>query len=347
MTEIANECPNPACKVHETGRCLEGLPLDECLTLQRAVTAELLSQPEHRPAKEELETEDLNANGSYVTMDDSFPLSLSRAGRLLKRSQMKLISIIGRHDSGKTSLVAGIYDLFQKGPIGNVSFVDSETLHGFEQRCHDSRTSSRREEAHMERTLRGGVTFFHLDVKQGLARRSILIGDRSGEEYYEILEEIQNAKSFVEIQRSSCVTLLVDSARLEADGPRHKTISETRMIAQALKETGAVSESADIVVVLTKEDFVSKSSKKARILSDFEQIVNHVRDQFKSRGNIVSSVIVAASPKLDGSKKGFGLDILLNKWLSDTETKEQVEILHAAAPRAFLSLEPRGEINDK
>src|SRR5436309_12137608 len=53
-----------------------------------------------------------------------------------------LIVLAGEPGSGKTTLIASIYEQFLSGPLDEFTFAGSQTLVGFELRCHESRVDS-------------------------------------------------------------------------------------------------------------------------------------------------------------------------------------------------------------
>ncbi|WP_413038547.1 TRAFAC clade GTPase domain-containing protein, partial [Pseudomonas coronafaciens] len=129
-------CANPECRVAETGRCVEGLVVDAC----SHYGAEADDQGDGNPDVIEVELEDEGVYG--VSLPHAESLDLEEGSQALRASNARVIAVIGPSDSGKTSLIAGLYDLFQSGLVGKVKFARSKTLHAFERLCHDARAVS-------------------------------------------------------------------------------------------------------------------------------------------------------------------------------------------------------------
>jgi ATPase subunit of ABC transporter with duplicated ATPase domains len=80
--------------------------------------------------------EQLNANNT-IRLYSGEELSLKDVNLVTHKYLYKLILIIGDTDSGKTTLLATLYDLFQIAPFKDYLFAGSLTQIGFETRCHD------------------------------------------------------------------------------------------------------------------------------------------------------------------------------------------------------------------
>src|SRR5450830_138169 len=102
MIESPNICANPACRIAETGKCAEGLSLEECSHYGKI--AEAITD-----ATESI----VDLGPTALSLSNGTALSVPNATVLLKKRESRVIAVIGPRETGKTSLVAGIYDLFQ------------------------------------------------------------------------------------------------------------------------------------------------------------------------------------------------------------------------------------------
>lgn len=305
----AVKCANPDCRVEIDGRCIEGFAeKTECPQYGKQVAEQGITQPtasvRTRPA---------------VALPLSTTLSVAETERVLADRPARIIAIVGPQDAGKTSLIAGLYDKFQEGPIREVAFARSLTLHSFEQACHDSRAASRREQPHMERTLRGEVRFYHLDLVDGAAgmRAAVLLGDRAGEEYFETRNDPDAACGFPELRRADVLTVLADGAKLLDTGFRHNVRSDVRQTLQAFVDAKVIRPWQRLAVVLTKLDEVCSNAEAGpRAQADFDGIVKAIRSTFASHFAQIESFRIAASPKSEAAARGEGLDDLLKFWMA-------------------------------
>ncbi|WP_099207059.1 TRAFAC clade GTPase domain-containing protein [Xanthomonas citri] len=308
MAEIELVCANRECRVAQGGKCVEGHD-------------DLAKCPYYGKEPEEVDQDegDLDQEGADsfdgVLLPGALPLDSGRADRVLALLPSLMIGVIGVHDSGKTSVIAGLFDLFQLGPIGEISFAGSSTLHGLEIICHDARVASERDEPHSERTKRGEVRFYHLDVLRNGLLKSLLIADRSGEEYEEVADLTANATSMFELRRADVITVLVDGRRLASPRDRADVMGAIPLIIQGMVENGAFSRKPNLAIVLTKGDVVQASPRKEQVQRDFRAIIDGIQDAFAAHFGEIGSFTTSASPKDTNVVRGDGLVEMLEFWM--------------------------------
>jgi len=304
--DVAIICANRQCRVAETGRCIEGLELSKCPHYGRGPDEGVTDQSDEPES-----TVGLQLPGADT-------LTLEQASRVLRARNARVIAIIGPKGSGKTSLIASLYDLFQEGSVEGAEYARSETLHAFELACHDARAASRRSEPDMERTPLGEVRFYHLDLAGGPAgsRLALLMGDRAGEEYRSAADDVANLPPFPEIARADTITVLVDGQRLLDAGARHNLRSEIIMMLQAFLDGGVLRASQRLVVVLTKFDAIKTSPACDRAENDFRQLLVQLERAFGSTFSEIKSCVSAASPKNAVVPRGTGVGEMLTYWVA-------------------------------
>jgi hypothetical protein len=319
-------CGNADCRVAETSRCVEGLTLEVCPHYGHDADGR---DTKEAPAQE---------RSRGVALPSAGTLTPTEASKILCQGVSRVIAVIGPRDSGKTSLVASVYDLFQEGAVEGVEFSRSRTLHAFEQVCHDVRAMSRRGVPHMHRTPLGEVRFYHLEIGGGAAgeKLALLLGDRAGEEYREAADDVSVVARFYEVARADTLTVLVDGERLLGGG-RHNLRSDITMMLQGLRDGGGMRQGCRLAVVLTKLDAIRVSPLVDRAMADFQRLVDDVRRLFGDLASRIEPFQVAASPKTEILPRGAGLNTLLSFWLGAASgglvSAERIE-----HPRAFARL---------
>ncbi|KKA10419.1 hypothetical protein VP03_29435 [Sinorhizobium meliloti] len=283
------------------------------------------------PVAEEPETRGV-APERTIALASGEALDRDAASIHQRRRVSRTIGLIGPNDSGKTSLIAGVYDLLQKGPVSGVAFAGSSTLIGFERVCHLARAVSRRIVPHTERTSRGAdATFFHLDLhRDGAGVMSLFIGDRSGEDYLAATDQISQAHQFFEVRRAGCVTVLVNGDHLADPVLRHEVRATTPQLVDTLIEARAIREGCPLAIVLTKKDSVVASPHAERVQKDFDGLVASISASHETHLGEVKPFLIAASPKdCERVERGEGLEDLLLFWLQ------------ASSPNASVGVCPR------
>jgi len=303
------QCSNLACRVAETGKCVEGLTFDVCSHYGRPPEALDSSNGDTgvRPRKSD-----------SVLLPAATLLSESTAAEILRAGDSRVIAVVGPTDAGKTSLIAGVYDLFQQGPTNATHFARSQSLHAFEQACHDARAASMRAEPHINRTPIGGVTFYHLEIGHHSCfgrHLSLLLADRAGEEYRLAADDPALSAGYSEVVRADTLTVLVDGHRLLDSGARHNVRSEVELILQALIDGEACQSSQRIALVLTKLDEVASSQHGARAQADYAALLASVRRLYGNAFSAIEPFQTAASPKSNIVPRGAGLEELISFWL--------------------------------
>ncbi|MGX8011836.1 TRAFAC clade GTPase domain-containing protein [Mesorhizobium sp. ORM8.1] len=318
-TEII--CANRECRIAQGGKCIEGHDdLAKCPFYGR----------ETEEIDEEQDDDGQHATEAFdgVHLPDALPLDRGGTDKILAMLPSRMIGVIGGYDSGKTSVIAGLFDLFQLGAVSDSTFAGSSTLHGLEIICHHARVASERNEPHSERTKRGEVRFYHIDVRRNGALQSLLIADRSGEEYEEVADLAANAAGMFELRRADVITILVDGRRLASPIDRADVMGTIPLIVRGMVENGAFLRKPNLAIVLTKDDAVQASPRRERVEQDFRAIADGVRDSFADHFGEFGSLVTCASPADTNVMRGAGLDELLGFWMKPIAQPKAIRIRH-------------------
>lgn len=304
-------CANPDCRVAEDGKCVEGFEIKACPHYGHPAVVDSTT---------DMETDKPTASGR-VGLPGADTLTPEQAAGLLRAGPTRIVAIIGPSDSGKTSLIASLFDLFQEGPVAGFEFARSQSFHAFERACHDARSASRRGVPHINRTPRGEVRFYHLQVGNDGSNDGInlVLGDRAGEEYRAAADDASVAKALPEVCRADTLTLLVDGERLLNAGMRHNVRSEITMIVQAFVDGGAITKGQRLALVLTKFDLVQNSSDRLRAEADFDSLLVNLKRFFGNNFSSLEAFRIAASPKIEAVRRGSGVGELMAYWMHPAE----------------------------
>ena len=90
-------------------------------------------------------------------------LSAAETVAITRRALTSVVLFAGTAGCGKTTLLASLYLLFQRGPFAGYNFAGSDTLVGFEERVSLARTASGRDAPTTPRTRVS--EYLHLRVR--------------------------------------------------------------------------------------------------------------------------------------------------------------------------------------
>lgn len=321
MSDIEIICGNRECRIAQGGKCIEGH--DELAKCPFYGT-----EPGAIDDEQDDDGQDATDVFFGVRLPDALPLDRGSTDKILAILPSRMIAVIGTHDSGKTSVIAGLYDLFQLGAVSDSTFAGSSTLHGFEIICHDARVASERNEPHSERTKRGEVQFYHIDVRRNGTLQSLLIADRSGEEYEEVADVAANAAGMFELRRADVITVLVDGQRLALPSDRADVMGSIPLIVRGMVENGAFLRKPNLAIVLTKDDAVQASPRRDRVEQDFKAISDGIWETFADHFGEFGSFVTCASPADTNVLRGTGLDAMLDFWMKPSARPKATRIHH-------------------
>lgn len=273
---------------------------------------------------------------------------MNGASSVLQNDESRVICILGPSDSGKTCLIASVYDMFQTGQKAGIGFCHSRSLLAFEKICHDSRAESKRDTPHSQRTPHGDVHLYHLNLCTlgNSTNISLLIADRAGEEYKSASDDISIVDEFLEVHRADTINVLVDGGRLIDNMTRHNLKTDIAMMLQALKDREGIRSKPQLAVVLTKFDTVKQSANQSRVESDFDKIREDLTGRLKDYVSSIEIFKVAASPKTGDLPRGDGVSTLLKYWLSSEIQKPNMALGETSRERYFDRLVVAAELEE-
>lgn len=102
----------------------------------------------------------------FVELSGGGVLSAADADAVTLRSRTQLVVLAGAEGSGKTTVLASIYERLNRGPFAGVQFAGSRSLLGFEEICHLNRLASGGAQPDTQRTIPAEeASYYHLALK--------------------------------------------------------------------------------------------------------------------------------------------------------------------------------------
>jgi hypothetical protein len=316
------QCANPACKVRQDGKCVEGLEKDKCPHYGKP-----LAPPDSPGAAE--------ADRHGITLPSGDLLDSEEASQVLRRGASRFIAVVVPKEAGKTTLIASVFELFLRGPIGPFRFCGSRTMYAFERACHPSRGVSRNVVPKTERTLLTTVNFYHTALcRSGGPVLDLVVADRNGEDYGTAADDASAVEEFVEIRRADTITFLIDGRQLVDPVTRNTVGSEMLAIVQALVDGRAIEGRPRVALVLTKLDDIERSGVGERAKGDFVKIADKFRELHANAFGEIRSFAVAACPSDMSLPLGHGVANLLAYW-------EEIAAREVSQPAPHISSSTR------
>lgn len=267
------KCSNPECQVATTGKCLEGLPPEECTHCTESSNAN--KEPE-------IIAEELN-DSSEIKVQSGDILNIKEATNVLHSNQTTVISLLGSVGAGKTTFSISLYNAFLHCPFDKWNFCGSLTLPAFEMRSHPSRMECENPVPETNRTpYSDGLGFLHITVqnKEDYRKNHILISDRTGEFYRAVANSAEKCEGIYDLSRADYTLYLVDGEKLANEKMRHGEKSEVLMLLATLIHEKVIGAQHRIGLVLTKYDLVLAHEKNEEIEGHFNNLVSAVKSRF-------------------------------------------------------------------
>lgn len=264
-----------------------------------------------------------------ISLPDGKSLNLQEASEFFRIEDALLFVLAGPHESGKTTVLATLWELILKGNFGNLLFAGSKTIPGFEKRCFDSRVSSGRKVPTTQHTLLSEDPILHLRMrKSDLKVRAInlLFSDLAGERYRLAKDSLIEAKKLILIPRSDHFMLLVDGAKIVDKSKRQETFADTRLILRSFLDSGMLNKHSFVDVIFSKWDLVDLNIRAGGGADKFVEVIeDDLKIDFENRVGQLAFFKIAARP-VDNSKLHLGHNLFttIQFMMEHTPTREYI-----------------------
>ncbi len=323
MTDSAlHLCKLPECGVATTGKCIEGLELSVCPNY----VGETADSAEMEIVQESIQ-EIAEPTGSPVEMGmvdlpDGLDFDLVTGSQITRARLTRVIVIAGDKDSGKTTLVTSIFDLFQTGPFAGYLFSGCRTFPGVERRCFPSRVASDQAHPDTTRTPRSdGQRLLHLKARvEDLSRpaQDVMFSDVSGEFFKDACNSTDECLQLQILNRADHVALCLDGKKLASAALRHEAFNTGVLFLQSALDAGMVGPKTFVDVLILKRDLLEPAEGSSSTLDYVQGIRERMANQFKDRFGRLRFFEVAARPSTSKFPYGYGLEEILPSWIEDT-----------------------------
>jgi Double-GTPase 2 len=254
--------------------------------------------------------------------DDEFKpgdaLTHEQAGVLCQEQRTTVVVLAGGNRSGKTTLLTSIYDHFNQEPVAGWSFAGSDTLFGFERRCHGTRQESGLQSAHTERSSRIQPPWLHLDLsRQDHPRdnsRRVLLADISGEWFEDLVRGTVKVVDLPHLWRADHVGIVLDGGKLALSSEVHTERVKAETLTRILIEQDAVVGPDALSIIVTKLDELVSEDNSA--IDEIAGIGKRIGQVARLEGELPIWRTAAQPRKSAELSAGHGVVALFSSWLA-------------------------------
>lgn len=302
-------CNVAGCGGPKSGVCINGLSFEECPDVVPH-SAEVQIALEKAADVNQLADRETSASPGRSMTRTAHEASLNRTScdALLRQRGGTVIGIVAGPEAGKTTMIAAIYELLHRGKLADYRFGGSETLRGYEERCHLARVASNRDRPDTTRTPnRAELTFTHLRVGTATGTTDVMFSDRSGEHFDNVLNQPAKLAEFVELVRADVILILVELDRLADQA--HVITSYARRLVMAMRQYGLL-QGKTLRLVGTKADLLDGQEVLNETVASLSILANDLTNR-AGEDNIFKPLITA-SRRRKGGPADHGLKELLD-----------------------------------
>lgn len=247
-------------------------------------------------------------------------LSGAETEDITMRWPTQLIVLAGAEGSGKTTMLAALYEHLGRGPFAGFDFAGSRSLLGFEKICHPNRVISGGPRPTTERTIPSDeAAYYHLALREtsgARRRRQILLSALSGELYRWARNSREECEKLTFLRRANAIVVLVDGDKLASLEHRNNAHADAAGILDAFLDAKMVPAACHVEFVFSKLDRIREAGDGA--LGFLKQTQERLEAKFRAHVPQIAFRNVAArpGPTNDDEDLANGLASALATWAS-------------------------------
>lgn len=221
------------------------------------------------------------AEPEFIELFSGAALGATDAEVITLRSRTHLVVFAGAEGSGKTTVLASIYERLNQGPFAGFKFAGSRSLLGFEEICHLNRLASGGVQPDTQRPrLTEETKYYHLALRgaePAAARRDVLLSAMSGELFRMAKDSQEDAERLTFLRRADTIVVLVDGERLANTAQRTSAQADAADILESLLDANMVGPNCQVDLVFSKLDRITAAGKPA------EEFLSKTQEKFDKR----------------------------------------------------------------
>jgi hypothetical protein len=210
---------------------------------------------------------------------------------------------MGERDSGKTTLIARLYER-QRLPGEDARFAGSSTLLAFEALAYQRVLTVGGSTAPPDRPRpdADGRQIYHLALSQGAERLNLLLADLPGELFRAVADNQLALSALPLVRRADKLVLIVDGARLRDPAERSSVLTRVRQLLERLAADSLPHPSTELALVVTKWDLIVEDPDTLAYWQEREhQLAADIRELHAGAEHVrVAAGAPASFPQDDG-----------------------------------------------
>jgi hypothetical protein len=323
-TQLAGDvrCKKLACTVSENGECYEGLSDPGTCPNYANFTSEFEEAEQELSDSVEEDSVDLLTPPLLETLDLYGGDELDHKGSLqiTLNSLTRVIVLAGPNDSGKTTLLASLFESFFTNALASYLFCHCETLRAFDRRCHLSRTDSEMSTEDTERTKSDSEeAMLHLRVRHDDLLRppqDLLVSDIRGELFKKAIRTQAEAQRIRVLKRADHLALLVDGEKIASLSSRNQVSVAAGMTLRSFIEGGMIGRQTLVEVLFTKDDLIRVTEQEHATREFLEVFERDLRERYESELGGLRFYRIAARAK--EGVASYGLPEVFRVWVEES-----------------------------
>lgn len=276
------------------------------------------------------------AEPDFIDLFSGAVLGATDAEVITLRSRAHLVVFAGAEGSGKTTVLASIYERLNQGTFAGFRFAGSRSLLGFEEICHLNRLASGGVQPDTQRTrLTDETKYYHLALRgtePSAARRDVLLSAMSGELFRMAKDSQEDAERLTFLRRADTIVVLVDGERLANTAQRTSAQTDAADILESLLDASMVSPNCQVDIVFSKLDRITSAGQRA--LEFLAKTQEKFEGRFRARVPHLAFRRIAARPAHSSEQEDSdgGLAEAFVSWMTTVHPPPQNEHQGVPAP---------------
>ncbi len=247
-------CKNKNCPYDKDGRCIENL-LPNCpnLSPDEAISVD-------QATSSSAEIKEFPTGPVFEDLPSGKKLTVTEATQILQSRPAQVVVLGGMVESGKTTLIARIFEMLQNNSVANHNFAASRTLAEFDKLSWHATMESQGASPTTEHTYRSENNhFLHLRVRavdNTLTAKDVLVCDIPGEIFPEAVAEERVCLELCALRRADHLVLFLDGSVMCKIHERHDPCGKILDFVDRAMQTGQIGHHTALHLVISKCDML-------------------------------------------------------------------------------------------